>query len=222
MLSVIMLRYWASDSACQHRDGNWFVCLSHPENSFIIFIDSVLTFFSLFTWHISFSSFQHFWQGVHYRWAFFMASGPYLDDIAKLVDEGKVCANHCIAESFVVILAKCPLCPKNGNSLEVDVTIYPCCLIWTSLSSVVLLLPPWESSRGTVVCLKKLSPFSPAFPKVGHTAWWLSRGNAGNLGYAGLILGSYRSLRTWGALGARFFFFHLKKVDFQGATNFFF
>ncbi|XP_007523985.1 reticulon-4-interacting protein 1, mitochondrial isoform X1 [Erinaceus europaeus] len=33
---------------------------------------------------------KHFWQGVHYRWAFFMASGPYLDDIAKLVDEGKI------------------------------------------------------------------------------------------------------------------------------------
>ncbi|EFB16010.1 hypothetical protein PANDA_015050 [Ailuropoda melanoleuca] len=32
---------------------------------------------------------KHFWQGVHYRWAFFMASGVYLDDIAKLVDEGK-------------------------------------------------------------------------------------------------------------------------------------
>lgn len=116
MLSVIMLRYWAFDSACQHRDGNWFVYLSHPENSFVIFIDSVLTLFSLFTWHISFSSFQHFWQGVHYRWAFFMASGPYLDDIAKLVDEGKVCENHCIAETFLVILAKCPLHPKNGNS----------------------------------------------------------------------------------------------------------
>uniref|UniRef100_A0ABI7VVB2 Enoyl reductase (ER) domain-containing protein n=1 Tax=Felis catus TaxID=9685 RepID=A0ABI7VVB2_FELCA len=33
---------------------------------------------------------KHFWQGVHYRWAFFMASGLYLDDIAKLVDEGKI------------------------------------------------------------------------------------------------------------------------------------
>uniref|UniRef100_A0A8C5KW65 NAD(P)H oxidoreductase RTN4IP1, mitochondrial n=1 Tax=Jaculus jaculus TaxID=51337 RepID=A0A8C5KW65_JACJA len=33
---------------------------------------------------------KHFWQGVHYRWAFFMASGPYLDDIAELVDEGKI------------------------------------------------------------------------------------------------------------------------------------
>ncbi|XP_049627192.1 reticulon-4-interacting protein 1, mitochondrial [Suncus etruscus] len=33
---------------------------------------------------------KHFWQGVHYRWAFFMASGSYLDDIAKLVDEGKI------------------------------------------------------------------------------------------------------------------------------------
>lgn len=33
---------------------------------------------------------KHFWQGVHYRWAFFMASGPSLDDIAKLVDEGKI------------------------------------------------------------------------------------------------------------------------------------
>ncbi|XP_060024260.1 reticulon-4-interacting protein 1, mitochondrial isoform X2 [Lagenorhynchus albirostris] len=32
---------------------------------------------------------KHFWQGVHYRWAFFMASGPYLDDIAELVDAGK-------------------------------------------------------------------------------------------------------------------------------------
>ncbi|XP_059228131.1 reticulon-4-interacting protein 1, mitochondrial-like [Mustela nigripes] len=33
---------------------------------------------------------KHFWQGVHYRWAFFMASGLYLDDITKLVDEGKI------------------------------------------------------------------------------------------------------------------------------------
>ncbi|XP_036270812.1 reticulon-4-interacting protein 1, mitochondrial isoform X2 [Pipistrellus kuhlii] len=33
---------------------------------------------------------KHFWQGVHYRWAFFMPSGLYLDDIAKLVDEGKI------------------------------------------------------------------------------------------------------------------------------------
>ncbi|CAK6446728.1 unnamed protein product [Pipistrellus nathusii] len=33
---------------------------------------------------------KHFWQGVHYRWAFFMPSGLYLDDIAELVDEGKI------------------------------------------------------------------------------------------------------------------------------------
>ncbi|KAL1770402.1 reticulon-4-interacting protein 1, mitochondrial isoform X1 [Sigmodon hispidus] len=33
---------------------------------------------------------KHFWQGVHYRWAFFMASGPYLDEIAELVDAGKI------------------------------------------------------------------------------------------------------------------------------------
>ncbi|XP_037699459.1 reticulon-4-interacting protein 1, mitochondrial isoform X2 [Choloepus didactylus] len=33
---------------------------------------------------------KHFWQGVHYRWAFFMASGPYLDEIADLVDAGKI------------------------------------------------------------------------------------------------------------------------------------
>ncbi|KAF6365252.1 reticulon 4 interacting protein 1 [Rhinolophus ferrumequinum] len=33
---------------------------------------------------------KHFWQGVHYRWAFFMASGPDLDDIATLVDAGKI------------------------------------------------------------------------------------------------------------------------------------
>lgn len=33
---------------------------------------------------------KHLWQGVHYRWAFFMASGPYLDEIAELVDGGKI------------------------------------------------------------------------------------------------------------------------------------
>ncbi|KAG5205494.1 hypothetical protein JEQ12_018744 [Ovis aries] len=33
---------------------------------------------------------KHFWQGVHYRWAFFMASGPCLDDIAELVEAGKI------------------------------------------------------------------------------------------------------------------------------------
>ncbi|XP_078226017.1 NAD(P)H oxidoreductase RTN4IP1, mitochondrial isoform X4 [Callithrix jacchus] len=33
---------------------------------------------------------KHFWKGVHYRWAFFMASGPCLDDIAELVDAGKI------------------------------------------------------------------------------------------------------------------------------------
>ncbi|KAM5256521.1 NAD(P)H oxidoreductase RTN4IP1, mitochondrial [Ctenodactylus gundi] len=33
---------------------------------------------------------KHFWQGLHYRWAFFMASGPCLDDIAELVDAGKI------------------------------------------------------------------------------------------------------------------------------------
>jgi len=34
---------------------------------------------------------QHLFKGVHYRWAFFMASGPSLDEIAELVDSGKVC-----------------------------------------------------------------------------------------------------------------------------------
>ncbi|XP_074043375.1 NAD(P)H oxidoreductase RTN4IP1, mitochondrial isoform X2 [Macrotis lagotis] len=33
---------------------------------------------------------KHFCQGVHYRWAFFMPSGVYLDDIAELVEAGKV------------------------------------------------------------------------------------------------------------------------------------
>ncbi|KAM4865661.1 NAD(P)H oxidoreductase RTN4IP1, mitochondrial [Thomomys bottae] len=33
---------------------------------------------------------KHFWQGVHYRWAFFMASGLYLDEISELVDAGKI------------------------------------------------------------------------------------------------------------------------------------
>lgn len=29
-------------------------------------------------------------KGVHYRWAFFMPSGPNLDEIAELVDSGKI------------------------------------------------------------------------------------------------------------------------------------
>ncbi|XP_031202588.1 reticulon-4-interacting protein 1, mitochondrial isoform X3 [Mastomys coucha] len=33
---------------------------------------------------------KHLWQGVHYRWAFFMASGQCLDEIAELVDAGKI------------------------------------------------------------------------------------------------------------------------------------
>ncbi|XP_068933220.1 reticulon-4-interacting protein 1, mitochondrial isoform X1 [Petaurus breviceps papuanus] len=33
---------------------------------------------------------KHFCQGVHYRWAFFMPSGVYLDEIAELVEAGKV------------------------------------------------------------------------------------------------------------------------------------
>ncbi|XP_056674612.1 reticulon-4-interacting protein 1, mitochondrial isoform X5 [Monodelphis domestica] len=35
-------------------------------------------------------SLKHLCQGIHYRWAFFMASGVYLDDIAELVEAGKV------------------------------------------------------------------------------------------------------------------------------------
>ncbi|KAI5944206.1 Reticulon-4-interacting protein 1, mitochondrial [Manis javanica] len=41
---------------------------------------------------------KHFCQGVHYRWAFFMASGPALDDIAALVDAGKI--QPVIEETF--------------------------------------------------------------------------------------------------------------------------
>ncbi|NXI06011.1 RT4I1 protein, partial [Pachycephala philippinensis] len=33
---------------------------------------------------------KHFLKGVHYRWAFFMPSGPSLDEIAELVDSGKI------------------------------------------------------------------------------------------------------------------------------------
>ncbi|XP_036621823.1 reticulon-4-interacting protein 1, mitochondrial [Trichosurus vulpecula] len=33
---------------------------------------------------------KHLCQGVHYRWAFFVPSGVYLDDIAELVEAGKV------------------------------------------------------------------------------------------------------------------------------------
>ncbi|XP_062480756.1 reticulon-4-interacting protein 1, mitochondrial [Pezoporus occidentalis] len=33
---------------------------------------------------------KHLLKGVHYRWAFFMASGPSLDEIAELVDSGKI------------------------------------------------------------------------------------------------------------------------------------
>ncbi|XP_040553616.1 reticulon-4-interacting protein 1, mitochondrial isoform X3 [Gallus gallus] len=32
---------------------------------------------------------KHLLKGVHYRWAFFMPSGPSLDEIAQLVDSGK-------------------------------------------------------------------------------------------------------------------------------------
>ncbi|KAF4794622.1 Reticulon-4-interacting protein 1, mitochondrial [Turdus rufiventris] len=32
---------------------------------------------------------KHLLKGVHYRWAFFMPSGPSLDEIAELVDSGK-------------------------------------------------------------------------------------------------------------------------------------
>uniref|UniRef100_A0A8D0GJ71 Uncharacterized protein n=1 Tax=Sphenodon punctatus TaxID=8508 RepID=A0A8D0GJ71_SPHPU len=33
---------------------------------------------------------KHLCKGIHYRWAFFMASGLYLDEIAALVDSGKI------------------------------------------------------------------------------------------------------------------------------------
>ncbi|XP_069707219.1 reticulon-4-interacting protein 1, mitochondrial-like [Phaenicophaeus curvirostris] len=33
---------------------------------------------------------KHLCKGVHYRWAFFMPSGPNLDEIAELVDSGKI------------------------------------------------------------------------------------------------------------------------------------
>ncbi|NWI98636.1 RT4I1 protein, partial [Crypturellus undulatus] len=33
---------------------------------------------------------KHLCKGVHYRWAFFMPSGPYLDEIAELVESGKI------------------------------------------------------------------------------------------------------------------------------------
>ncbi|XP_077158988.1 NAD(P)H oxidoreductase RTN4IP1, mitochondrial [Paroedura picta] len=33
---------------------------------------------------------KHLCKGIHYRWAFFAPSGPYLDEIATLVDAGKI------------------------------------------------------------------------------------------------------------------------------------
>nr|XP_056712464.1 reticulon-4-interacting protein 1, mitochondrial [Euleptes europaea] len=33
---------------------------------------------------------KHLCKGIHYRWAFFAPSGPYLDEIASLVDAGKI------------------------------------------------------------------------------------------------------------------------------------
>ncbi|XP_027711213.1 reticulon-4-interacting protein 1, mitochondrial isoform X2 [Vombatus ursinus] len=41
---------------------------------------------------------KHFCQGVHYRWAFFVPSGVYLDDIAELVEAGKI--RPVIEETF--------------------------------------------------------------------------------------------------------------------------
>ncbi|XP_066469196.1 reticulon-4-interacting protein 1, mitochondrial [Tiliqua scincoides] len=33
---------------------------------------------------------KHLCKGIHYRWAFFMPSGPFLDEITSLVDAGKI------------------------------------------------------------------------------------------------------------------------------------
>ncbi|KAF3831803.1 hypothetical protein GH733_000615 [Mirounga leonina] len=64
---------------------------------------------------------KHFWQGVHYRWAFFIASGVYLDDIAKLVEEGKVRAAPWIAGASPGILATHPPSLVSGSSLGAGV-----------------------------------------------------------------------------------------------------
>lgn len=34
--------------------------------------------------------FKHIVKGVHYRWGFFAASGPALDEIQEMVHEGQV------------------------------------------------------------------------------------------------------------------------------------
>lgn len=54
-------------------------------------------------------SFQHFWQGVHYRWAFFMASGLHLDEIAELVDAGKVGTSADLLFGSLGIAGTCPV-----------------------------------------------------------------------------------------------------------------
>ncbi|XP_026522409.1 reticulon-4-interacting protein 1, mitochondrial isoform X2 [Notechis scutatus] len=34
---------------------------------------------------------KHLYNGIHYRWSFFASNGPHLDEIATLVNAGKVC-----------------------------------------------------------------------------------------------------------------------------------
>lgn len=77
-----------------------------------------------------------------------MPSGPYLDDIAKLVDAGKVCATHCIARVFLIILVTCPPSLVHGNSPEVGLTNIHASL-HSSMFRLVSVLQFWFYLHGT-------------------------------------------------------------------------
>lgn len=61
-------------------------------------ITCYLAFFWLFVFvarktpdvHVCLAALQHLVKGVHYRWGFFVPSGPALDEVALMVDAGQV------------------------------------------------------------------------------------------------------------------------------------
>lgn len=69
-----------------------------------------------------------------------MASGLYLDDIAKLVDEGKV----RIARASPGISVTCPPSLVTGNAPGVGMVCAHSAFTWPRVSAVFLVLSPWE------------------------------------------------------------------------------
>ncbi|XP_053237555.1 reticulon-4-interacting protein 1, mitochondrial isoform X2 [Podarcis raffonei] len=79
---------WAPDFL-KKWSGATYVSLITP---FLVNMDRLGVADGMLRTGMTFSSktFKHLCKGVHYRWAFFAPSGPYLDEIADLVDAGKI------------------------------------------------------------------------------------------------------------------------------------